>query len=79
MREYIDGIYYALLEGRLLFDFVHEDKLAPEELAKYSAPLLPNTAQRRAVPAVAGLRRRRRLAIGDVRDRHVHGTQPAAA
>ena len=44
MREYMDGMYYALLEGRFLFDFVHEDKLAPEELAKYSALLLPNTA-----------------------------------
>ncbi len=40
----MDGLYYALLEGRFLFDFVHEDKLAPKELAKYSALLLPNTA-----------------------------------
>jgi hypothetical protein len=40
----MDGMYYALLEGRFLFDFVHEDKLAPENLAKYSALLLPNTA-----------------------------------
>jgi hypothetical protein len=44
IREYMDGLYYALLEGRFLFDFVHEDKLAPEDLAKYSALLLPNTA-----------------------------------
>jgi hypothetical protein len=44
MREYMDGLYYALLEGRFLFDFVHEDKLAPENLAKYAALLLPNTA-----------------------------------
>jgi hypothetical protein len=44
MREYMDGMYYALLEGRFLFDFVHEDKLSPAELAKYSALLLPNTA-----------------------------------
>jgi hypothetical protein len=44
MREYMDGLYYALLEGRFLFDFVHEDKLAPEDLEKYSALLLPNTA-----------------------------------
>ena len=40
----MEGMYYALLEGRFLFDFVHEDKLAPEDLAKYSALLLPNTA-----------------------------------
>jgi beta-galactosidase GanA len=37
-------MYYALIEGRFLFDFVHEDKLAPEDLAKYTALLLPNTA-----------------------------------
>ena len=44
MREYMDGLYYALLEGRFLFDFVHEDKLAPADLAKYSSLILPNTA-----------------------------------
>lgn len=44
MRQYTDGRYTALLEGRFLFDFVHEDKLAAQELAKYSALLLPNTA-----------------------------------
>jgi hypothetical protein len=44
MREYMDGMYYALVEGRFLFDFVHEDKLASKDLAKYSALLLPNTA-----------------------------------
>jgi hypothetical protein len=44
IREYMDGLYYALLEGRFLFDFVHEDKLAPADLAKYSALILPNTA-----------------------------------
>ena len=44
MPQYMDGLYYALLEGRFLFDFVHEDKLAPRHLEKYSALLLPNTA-----------------------------------
>ena len=44
MRQYMDGMYYALLEGRFLFDFVHEDKMALEELRKYSALVLPNTA-----------------------------------
>jgi hypothetical protein len=44
MRQYMDGMYYALLEGRFLFDFVHEDKMAPENLKKYSALVLPNTA-----------------------------------
>jgi len=35
---------FCAARGRFLFDFVHEDKLAPEDLAKYSALLLPNTA-----------------------------------
>ena len=44
MRQYMDGLYYALLEGRFLFDFVHEDALEPESLKKYRALLLPNIA-----------------------------------
>ena len=44
VQQYMDGLYYALLEGRFLFDFVHEDDLAPENLRKYSAVLLPNIA-----------------------------------
>ncbi len=44
MGQYMDGMYYALLEGRFLFDFVHEDDLDPEHLKKYAALLLPNTA-----------------------------------
>jgi hypothetical protein len=44
MPQYMDGLYYALLEGRFLFDFVHEEKMAAEDLQKYSALLLPNTA-----------------------------------
>jgi hypothetical protein len=43
-REYMDGMYYALLEGRFLFDLVHEEKLGSEELNKYSALVLPNIA-----------------------------------
>jgi hypothetical protein len=43
-QEYMDGLYYALIEGRFLFDFVHEDRLEAGNLAKYSALLLPNTA-----------------------------------
>jgi hypothetical protein len=42
--QYMDGMYYALLEGRFLFDFVHEEKLALDNLQKYSALLLPNVA-----------------------------------
>jgi hypothetical protein len=44
MQNYMDGMYYALLEGRFFFDFVHEDKLELERLKKYSALILPNTA-----------------------------------
>jgi hypothetical protein len=40
----MQGLYYALLEGRFLFDFVHEDDLGSETLSRYSALLLPNTA-----------------------------------
>jgi hypothetical protein len=40
----MDGMYYALLEGRFVFDFVHEDRMQLERLKKYSALILPNTA-----------------------------------
>ena len=40
--QYMEGLYFALLEGRFLFDFVHEEKLTPDNLRKYSALLLPN-------------------------------------
>jgi hypothetical protein len=42
--DFLEGIYYALLEGRFLFDFVHEDDLDPKALRKYAALILPNTA-----------------------------------
>lgn len=42
MPQYMNGLYYALLEGRFLFDFIHEDKL--DDLRKYAAVILPNTA-----------------------------------
>jgi Beta-galactosidase trimerisation domain len=44
MPEYMDGMYYALIEGRFLFDFVHEERMELERLKKYSALILPNTA-----------------------------------
>lgn len=44
VQQYMDGLYYALLEGRFLFDFVHEDDLGAEHLKKYSALILPNIA-----------------------------------
>jgi hypothetical protein len=42
--EYVEGFYYALLEKRTPFDFVHEDDLSPETLRKYAALILPNVA-----------------------------------
>ncbi len=44
MHETTQGIYEALLRGRFAFDFVHEDRLDSERLAKYRALLLPNVA-----------------------------------
>lgn len=44
VTEFQQGMYKALLDGRFLFDFVHEDDLGPETLAKYQALILPNTA-----------------------------------
>jgi len=44
MRETTHGLYDALLRGRFAFDYVHEDRLEPERLAKYRALLLPNIA-----------------------------------
>jgi hypothetical protein len=42
--EFLEGLYYALLEGRFLFDFVHEQNLDAATLKKYSLLILPNTA-----------------------------------
>jgi hypothetical protein len=44
VSQYMDGLYSALLDGRFLFDFVHEEKLSAAELEKYTALILPNTA-----------------------------------
>lgn len=42
--QYMQGLYYALIEGRFLFDFIHEDDLGADNLRKYRAILLPNIA-----------------------------------
>jgi len=42
--DYLNGLYYALLEGRFVFDFVHQEDLSAETLAKYRALLIPNAA-----------------------------------
>jgi hypothetical protein len=42
--EYLQGIYYALLEARVLVDFVAEDDLGEDTLRKYRVLILPNAA-----------------------------------
>ncbi|MBV9404612.1 MAG: beta-galactosidase trimerization domain-containing protein [Acidobacteriaceae bacterium] len=44
VSKYMHGLYYALVEGRFLFDFVHEDDLESQNLSKYQALILPNVA-----------------------------------
>ena len=44
MQETMQGLYEVLLRGRFAFDFVHEDRLELDRLAKYRALLLPNVA-----------------------------------
>ncbi len=45
--DYLEGLYAALIEGRFLFDFVHEENLSPEVLKKYRVLLIPNAAHLR--------------------------------
>jgi hypothetical protein len=42
--DHLQGLYYALLEGRFIFDFLHEDDLTVDSLKRYSVVLLPNIA-----------------------------------
>ena len=44
VTDYLQGMYQALLHGRFLFDFVHEDDLGPGTLSKYRGLILANTA-----------------------------------
>lgn len=42
--DYLQGLYYALLEGRFLFDFVHQENLSASTLSRYRVLLVPNAA-----------------------------------
>lgn len=44
MQEFLDGLYYVLVEGRFFFDFIHEEDLAALTPDRYRAVLLPNVA-----------------------------------
>lgn len=43
-EDYLQGLYYALLEGRFVFDFVHQEKLSAASLKQYRVLLIPNAA-----------------------------------
>ncbi len=80
MQQHVEGMYQALLEGRFLFDFVHEEKLTPQELSKYSALVLPDVAllSDEQCGHLRAFARFRRIAARDVSDEPVHGTQRPA-
>jgi hypothetical protein len=42
--DYLEGLYAALLEGRFLFDLVHQENLSAATLQRYRALLIPNAA-----------------------------------
>src|SRR5207302_2052340 len=42
--DYLQGLYAALLQGRCMFDFVHESDLSERTLSRYRALLVPNAA-----------------------------------
>ncbi|HWI90702.1 MAG TPA: alpha-amylase family protein [Flavisolibacter sp.] len=42
--DYLQGVYYALVEARIPFDLVHENDLDLETLSRYDGLIMPNTA-----------------------------------
>jgi len=79
--EFLQGLYYALLEGRFLFDFVHEQDLAAATLKKYSALLLPNVATLSDAQCtqIREYVRVRRFFAGNLRDSRYDEWERAAA
>jgi hypothetical protein len=44
VTDYVQGLYEALLDGHILFDVVHQEKLSAEALKPYRALLIANAA-----------------------------------
>ncbi len=42
--DHLEGMYTALLEGRFLFDFIHQENLSAATLKRYRVLLIPNAA-----------------------------------
>ncbi len=42
--DYVQGLYQALLEGRILFDMIHQENLSSDTLKPYRALLIANAA-----------------------------------
>ena len=42
--DHLEGVYAALVEARIPFDYVHEQDLSPERISSYPVLILPNMA-----------------------------------
>jgi hypothetical protein len=42
--DHLEGVYAALVEARIPFDFVHEQDLSEEQISQYTVLILPNMA-----------------------------------
>ncbi len=71
--DHLEGVYAALVEARIPFDYVHEQDLDPERISSYAVLILPNMALMSDAQA-ATIRQvctARRIGAGHVSDRTV--------